>query len=289
MADALQQGCDWIITCGGPQSNHTRATAVMARQLGLDVSIVTMTRPGFDASKAATGNLLLNEIFASKIIWVSFENFQKKGSSYDFFLNEELERLRSLGKKPYVIPLGGSNVIGCLGYLNAVEEMSQTWKKSVSSTPPDSLFCALGSAGTYVGLQLGLHTYGLNQTQLYGVNVLGAKETAEAYVSRLQENAAQHFNFSFSSSNASQIDGYAGEGYALATDSDLEFYIRLAREDGILLDPCYTGKAFQGMISEIKKDPKRFGERILFLHSGGGFGSFAYAEQFQSVMKKNQT
>ncbi|MBC7397892.1 MAG: hypothetical protein H7333_10660, partial [Bdellovibrionales bacterium] len=85
--------------------------------------------------------------------------------------------------------------------------------------------------------------------------------------------------------NTYLVDGYVGEGYSLATDDDLKFYVRMGREEGIILDPCYTGKAFQGMIAEIKKDPTRFGKRILFLHSGGGFGNFAYAEQYQKVFQ----
>ncbi len=84
--------------------------------------------------------------------------------------------------------------------------------------------------------------------------------------------------------NTFLIDGYVGEGYSLATETELQTYIRIAREEGILLDPCYTGKAFIGMLNEIKNQPDRFGEKILFLHSGGGFGNFAYAEQYQKVL-----
>ena len=285
MADALAKGCDWIITCGGPQSNHTRATAVIARQLGLGVSILILPKPGFDRSKTANANLLLNHIYDSKMVWLDYEDYQNKGSTYDPFLQAEVAELKSKGKKPYVIPLGGSNHIGSLGYANAIEEMMQSWKSVAQSTEPESLFCALGSSGTYVGLQLGIQEQKL-KTHLYGVNVIGPIQTAQKYAHSVTQSIADHFGISISQKHSTMIDGYVGEGYSIASDQDLEFYIQLARDEGILLDPCYTGKAFQGMISEIKKDPSSYGKQILFLHSGGTFGNFAYSEQYREVLKK---
>jgi D-cysteine desulfhydrase len=284
MADALSKGCDWIITCGGPQSNHTRATAAVARQLGLGVSVLILPKPGFDRTKTPNANLLLNQIYDSRIVWLDFEEYQKKGSSYDSFLEDEKKQLITKGKKPYVIPLGGSNHIGSLGYSHAIKEMTHTWKSITQTSAPDSLFCALGSSGTYVGLQMGIQEQKLS-THLYGVNVIGPIETAKKYAHQVTESIGHHFGVSISQKQSTMIDGYVGEGYSIASDQDLNFYIQLAREEGILLDPCYTGKAFQGMISEIKKDPTSFGKQILFLHSGGTFGNFAYSEQYERVLK----
>jgi len=282
MADAQAKGCDWIITCGGPQSNHTRATAIVARQLGLGVSILILPKPGFDRSKTATGNLLLNQIYDSKIIWLDYHDFQKNGSSYDSFLVNEADTLVREGHKPYIIPLGGSNPIGTHGYRTAVGEMLSSWKSVSHSKAPDSLFCALGSGGTFVGLELGIQEQKL-ATQLYGINVIGPIETAAKYVSTLHQSVLNEWGVRIETKNSHQMDGYVGAGYSLASDEDLKFYVKLARSEGMMLDPCYTGKAFQGMISEIKKDPSRFGNEILFLHSGGVFGNFAYAEQFNRV------
>ncbi len=283
MADAIAKGCDWIITCGGPQSNHTRATAVVARKLGLGITILTLPKPGFDHSKTPSGNLLINQIFDSEMIWLDFDEYQNLGSSYDPFLNRESDRLLKSGKKPYIIPLGGSNAIGCLGYQNGISEMLNTWKKITHTDAPDSLFCALGSGGTFAGLELGIQKENL-KTNLYGINVIGPIETASRYVTKIHDEVKKHFGTVINTHQSHQIDGYVGAGYAIASNDDLRFYINFAREEGILLDPCYTGKAFQGMISEINKDPKKYGDHILFLHSGGTFGNFAYVEQFQEVL-----
>lgn len=288
MADALKHGRDWIITCGGPQSNHTRATAMIVRQLGLGVSVLILPKPGFDHSKTPTANLLLNQIYDSRIVWLNYEDFVKAGSSYDLFLALEAEHLKKEGKKPYVIPLGGSNPIGCLGYKNAVSEMIPTWKNIAGTDSPDSLFCALGSGGTFVGLEWGIQEHKL-KTQLYGINVIGPIETANKYVHTLHESISTDQGINIGSKHSHQIDGYVGAGYSIASDEDLSFYVELAREEGLLLDPCYTGKAFQGMLSEIRKNPANFGNQILFLHSGGTFGNFAYAEQYQKALKSGQS
>ncbi len=289
LADALQKNCDWIITCGGPQSNHTRATAVVARQLGLDVSILTLPKPGYDQDQTATGNLMFNQIFATHQVWLSYEEFQKRGSTYDFFLNAEADRVRALGRKPYIIPLGGSNVLGCFGYANAVNEMVNTWRELVSgSNAPDHLFCALGSAGTYVGLQMGLEEQRLT-TELHGINVIGPMPIPVQYVSNLRQSVLETYGIEPHTQQSQMIDGYVGAGYSIASDEDLKFYINLARTEGVMLDPCYTGKAFQGMVTEVEKNPSAYGKRILFLHSGGGFGNFAYAEQYQQVLKRLST
>jgi D-cysteine desulfhydrase len=281
VGDALAHGCDWLITCGGPQSNHTRATAAVARQLNLGVSVLILPKTGFDRAKPANANLLLNQLFGAELTWIDIDEHQKLGSTYDPFLAREVERVKALGKKPYVIPLGGSNPIGCYGYINGVEEMLTTWKSAVPySNAPDTIFCALGSAGTYVGLQMGIQKLGLS-TKLVGINVIGPIETAKNYVSKLIASSKALGMPIDADKTGTMIDGYVGAGYAIASDDDLRFYRDLATKEGIILDPCYTGKAFQGMLAEIKKHPSHYGSKILFLHSGGGFGNFAYAEQYQ--------
>lgn len=282
MADALRLGCDWIITCGGPQSNHTRATTAVARTLGLGISILILPKADFDPAQPANANLLLNKIFDAHITWISNSEYHKLGKGYDPFFAREIELLKQQGKKPYVIPLGGSSPVGCYGYQNGVAEMLATWKSTTGlNTPPDNLFCALGSSGTFVGLKMGIEKENLS-TKLHGINVIGPIETARNYVNQLVL-ACEKASMSVSLENSHIIDGYVGKGYAQAEDQDLLFYRELARTEGIVLDPCYTGKAFQGMLVEIAKNPAAFGEKILFLHSGGEFGNFAYAEQYQRV------
>ena len=286
LADALAKNCDHILTCGGPQSNHTRATAALARRLGLGVSILaSLPAAGLDLSRPATGNLLLNQIFGAQMSFIPSEDYQKNGASYEPFLAIEAEKLKKEGHRPYVIPLGGSNALGCLGYLGAVGEMLETWKKlDLGTETPSDLFCVLGSGGTYAGLQLGLAYHSLWSTRLFGINIID-KKMSEKYLDQLHEETSKEFGIECNPKQSEIIDGYVGGGYAVASDDDLGSYLRFAREEGILLDPCYTGKAFRGMISEIQKNPSRFGNQILFLHSGGVFADFNYAEQFHRVMR----
>ncbi len=279
MADALAQDCDTIITCGGPQSNHTRATTIIARKLGLDISLLVLPRPGFDPSQNPQSNWLINQIFGAHIRWLDFDEFQKKSQGYQPYLNEESDRLKRLGKKPYVIPLGGSNLIGAQGYREAIPEMLNTWQELTKTKAPDDLFCTLGSGGTFVGLEWGVLEYA-STIRLHGVNVIGTMETANRYVNQLHESIQSEWNIDLSATRASRLDGYVGAGYSIASDNDLRFYSEFAQKEGVLLDPCYTGKAFQGMLTELRRSPERFGKKILFLHSGGSLGIFAYAEQF---------
>ena len=285
VADALAQGCDHLITCGGPQSNHTRATAAVARQLGLGISILVLPKADYNFQQIPTGNLLLNQIFDAKLVWLKTEEYHRLNLGFAPFLAREVDAMKAQGKKPYVIPLGGSSPVGCLGYEVAVTEMLSTWRTAANTPAPDSLFCALGSGGTYLGLKMGIEKEKL-ATHLYGVAVSPLK-IIEGYVAQLTQELAT-LKVNVKPQGMSIIDGYVGDGYAIASDDDLRFYQRLAREEGVLLDPCYTGKAFQGMLGEIAKYPDKFGKKILFLHSGGGFGTFAYAKQYQKIANASE-
>src|SRR5688572_3229560 len=162
LADALKQKATRILTAGGAQSNHTRATAYLARQLGLEISIVV--REPRDGSKAElNGNLLLNAICGAELKYISYKTYQSAGSVYLPFLEELSRESSKRGEIPYIIPEGGSVPLGCFGYLTAVVEMLKTWRQvSSDSKMPDSLFFALGSGGTHAGLHLGYLTNGLS-------------------------------------------------------------------------------------------------------------------------------
>jgi D-cysteine desulfhydrase len=283
VADAIAQGCDHLITCGGPQSNHTRATAAVARSLGLGISILIAQKADYDRTRPPNANLLLNQILDAELTWITYEAFQAAGATYAPFFEREVTRLSKLAKKPYVIPLGGSNALGCKGYESAMGEMLPHWKTVADTSAPDAIFCALGSGGTFLGLQLGVQKNSLKSTRVFGVNV-SPLITIQKYVSDLSTELALN-QITVDSSNIEIIDGYVGAGYGIASDDDLRFYQRVASSEGLVLDPCYTGKAFQGMMDEVKKNPLRFGQNLLFLHSGGVFANFAYAEQYQIAFK----
>lgn len=286
LADAIAKGATRIITAGGMQSNHTRAAAFCARRIGMEVSIVVREpKTGRDANEIPTANLLLNRIAQAELHYVSYADYQAAGSIYLPFLEKIAEASRARGENPYVIMEGGSQPLGCFGYINAVEQMLSVWAASAGTKVPDSLFFADGSGGTHAGLHLGYELHGLPPAKLWAVNVCDTAEYFQQRVGKLVEDTAREFNLKSVNRRLQVLDGHFGAGYSIASEEDLKFYAELARKEGVLLDPTYSGKAFRGMLAEIKKCPERFGDKILFLHSGGIFGTFAYREQYMKALQ----
>lgn len=286
LADAMKQRASYIVSCGGPQSNHARATVCLARRLGLPVRIlIREPKESFCSSSPANGNLLIDQIFGAEIKTIPFAEYQAQGSSYTPFLERELASLKDQGENPYVIPEGGSCALGSFGYLTAVEEMLTVWQNlGTGKKAPDSLFCALGSGGTLAGLVLGYCENGLPYQTIHAINVCDSAAYFQERVGRLLQETIDQFGFSHQPAELSIHDGYFGRAYAFAEDAELRFYAEIARTEGILLDPVYTGKAFQGMIKELEQRPQDYGCDILFLHSGGIFANFAFAEQYQRAL-----
>lgn len=283
LADAVAKKATWLVTCGGPQSNHARATAVCARRLGMGVTIVVRKpKGGLAETQHRQANLLLNHVLGARIRYVEYETYVARDSKYDFFLVEEAGKLRAQGEVPYLVPEGGSNDIGSMGYRAAVPEMAATWKTARQSrkAAPDSIFVALGSGGTVAGLHLGLEAAKLGGERLFPVNVCDDAPYFEKRIGGIWDSIENNLGLAVKQRKLQILDGYKGDGYALATDEELRFYANVARREGLLLDPCYTGKAFLGMWREVKKTPDRFGSDLLFLHTGGGFGNFAYGDQY---------
>jgi len=289
-AEAVQKKASVLLTCGGPQSNHARATAFIARRLGLGISIlVRKPKEGLSANEPRLANFLLNRILGADLTFIEFAEYKKAGAKYDSFLMEHAETLRDNGETPYLIPEGGSCALGCFGYLTAVSEMLKTWQVACGEKKsPDHLFLALGSGGTYAGLHLGLEEAGLSPSLLFAINVCDDAKYFETRIHGLFDDFENIFQRGVRDRNVHIGDGYVGGGYARASDDELKFYIEIARKEGLMLDPCYTGKAFLGMVTEIKKTPSRFGTHMLFLHSGGGFGNFAYVEQFDRCLESRK-
>jgi len=286
LADAMQKGANRIITCGGYQSNHTRATTFAARRLGLGVSLVLREpKTGRPPGEIPTGNLLLSQIAGAQIQFISHNDHQAAGSKPPRFGKRVAEAARQRGEKPYIILEGGSIPIGCFGYIAAVEEMLATWNSCGAGTEsPDALFFADGSGGTHAGLHLGYELHGLPTNKLWAVNICDSAEYFQKRVGKLIDDTAAQFQLKHKERELQVLDGHFGEGYGIASDDDLKFYAKLARQEGVLLDPTYTGKAFQGMLAEIAKYPGRFGDKILFLHSGGAFGTFAHQEHYAQLL-----
>jgi D-cysteine desulfhydrase len=291
LAEARAQGATRLVTCGGPQSNHARATVFLARRLGLDVTVVVREPPpgrdeGSPGSIAAVnGNALLARLAGAELVPLPFADYVAAGSSYEPAMAAVCDAARARGERPYAITEGGSSALGAVGYVAAVDELLATWRREGPGTPaPDAIFLAVGSGGTLAGVQLGWIRNGLRPDAVCGVNVCNDAAYFRARVGKLCDEAASRYGLPRLATPLSLFGGYVGRGYARASDDDLRFYAELAAREGVLLDPVYTGKAFRGMLAETAKEPERFGKHVVFLHSGGVFATFAYAEQYAGAL-----
>jgi len=282
LADAKSKGADTIITCGGAQSNHCRAAALAAVRCGMKSTLLLRT-PDISSPPPPAGNILLDQLAGAEIIWVTPEEYKQRHLRFA----KEAERLKQEGKTPYIIPEGGSNALGAWGYILAIREIyHDLQRRNVENWQETTILSATGSGGTTAGLILGNKLFDFN-FQIAGINVCDDK----AYFVREIGNIFQDFHERYplaampSLEDIHIVDGYVGEGYALAGEAQLRAMYKVARTDGIILDPVYTGKAFYGMVSELNKNPHVFGKRIVFIHTGGHFGLFPVAEQFAAIFK----
>lgn len=271
IAHALAEGYDTLITCGGLQSNHCRATAFAAAQAGLSAHLVLRG----DTPLTGQGNYLLGQLAGATI------NCYPK-SHYVAELPALLEAWRvhyaERGKKALVIPTGGSDGLGIWGYIAACEELREDLARADIESA--HLVTATGSGGTQAGLTLGTALHALPLT-VWGVNVCDD----EAYFLNKVATDVADWRSRFPGQPAATvtprvIDGYVGAGYGVASPEVLRVIADLAALEGVLLDPVYTGKAFHGLVQELPTG--RFDDQrdIVFLHSGGVFGVFPQADQF---------
>jgi len=265
LRDAMDNGCDTVITCGGIQSNHCRTTTAAAVRAGLKpVLLLRGEKP-----EEYSANILLNRIFGAEIVWVTEEHYRHE---LDEHFQKVSEDLKKRGHTPYVIPEGASNAVGALGYLDMMREL----KNQMSIISFDSVVCPVGSGGTIAGMVLGKKLYNV-PSKIVGFNVC---DTAEFYREKsftIIEEAREKYNIGVSvkKEEINIIDGYVGEGYAQATADEIKQYIDITRKEGILFDHVYTGKTMRGLLDQLGKGNTIFGKNILFIHTGGLFGLFA--------------
>ncbi len=273
LADALAKGADIVLTCGGAQSNHGRATAIGATRLGLRSRLI-LRAPDPSNPPPPEGNILLDRLAGAEIVWITPEAYRRRSEIFD----REVTALKREGHHPYVIPEGASNALGAWGYIRAAEEL----KKDIASLPrgktqPVTILHATGSGGTASGLILGARLHGL-KARIAAINVCDDRDYFVKAIGDICDEAISTYKLGISFSRERDIeiiDGYVGRGYALSRPEELHLLLELARLEGIFLDPVYTGKAFYGMTQELKKNPGIFGERIVFVHTGGIFDLFA--------------
>ena len=274
MGEAQQKNADTIITQGATQSNHVRQTAAISSKLGLRCEIMLEHRTGSeDPDYLENGNVLLDKLFGANIHSVP------AGTDMDAAMQKIADDLKTNGANPYIIPGGGSSPTGALGYVNcAMELVGQINDRSLKI---DHLVTATGSAGTQSGLVVGLEGT-RSGIPVLGICVNADKETQEEKVFALAERTTEFIGIPGSVKRETVVANgdYVGPGYGLPTDGMIEATELLARQEGILLDPVYSGKGMAGLIDLIRKGEFRKDENIVFLHTGGSAGLFAYRKTF---------
>ncbi|MCL2502052.1 MAG: D-cysteine desulfhydrase family protein [Bacteroidales bacterium] len=272
VAEALRQGCDTLVTCGGIQSNHCRATAAVAAKLGLK-SILLLR---IDEQPPVEGNYFLDLLFGADIHFCSREEYR---NSRKQIMQAFCDSLAAEGRKGYILPEGASNGIGCFGYMDCMEEIvNQEQELGICF---DTIVLAEGSGGTHAGLHLANQLMGLNK-RVVSFCVCDDRPYFVQVVTDICTSCLSYMQTShpLKPEDIEVIDRYVGRGYGLSTAEELAFIAQTAKENGLLFDPVYTGKAFYGLMQEVAAGTFHTSENILFIHTGGIFGLFSKKEQF---------
>ncbi|WP_299830949.1 D-cysteine desulfhydrase [uncultured Roseobacter sp.] len=274
MADAQKHGADTIITQGATQSNHARQTTAAAAKLGMECHILLEDRTGSnDPSYILNGNVLLDQLHGATI--------SKRGGGTD--MNAEMqalaETLLAEGRTPYVIPGGGSNAIGALGYVNCARELAE--QAAGTGLRIDALVHATGSSGTQAGLVTGLAAI-QSDIHLLGIGVRAPQEKQEQMVFDLAQKTADHLGTGqiIQRSAVRANCDYVGPGYGLPTDGMISALKLLAQTEGLLFDPVYSGKGLDGLIDQVQKGYFDGMDNVVFLHTGGSAALFGYPDTF---------
>lgn len=270
VADALEKGADTLVTCGAVQSNHCRLTLAAAVKEGLKCRLVLEERVANSYKPEASGNNFLYRLLGVENITVV-----PGGSNMMQEMQKVVDKLDRQGRKGYLIPGGASNPIGATGYAACAQEiLTQTYEMGIRI---DHVVTASGSGGTHSGLLTGF--FGCNSNiPVTGINVSRKKDEQEALIYKLTQETAERIgiNQSIPRDAVTCFDDYVGPGYSLPTQGMVDAVKLLARLEGILLDPVYTGKTMAGFIDLIKKDYFKNQENVLFMHTGGAPALYAY-------------
>ncbi|MFP1762265.1 D-cysteine desulfhydrase [Lonsdalea quercina] len=276
LAEALQQEADIILTQGATQSNHVRQTIAAAAKLGLKTKVLLEKRvEDYGEPYQRSGNILLDNLLGGEIV-----DHLPAGTDMQQALESLADELRREGHRPYVIPGGGSNVTGALGYVACAEEL--LFQSSQQRLRIDHIVHASGSSGTQAGLVAGL-TAVRSGIPVLGISVRAPKEKQEENVYRLAQQIWQRLGIDEALPRAAvqANSDYVGKGYGIPNEGTREALQLLARLEGILLDPVYSGKGMAGLIDLIRKGHFKKDEQVVFIHTGGSAGLFGYREFFE--------
>lgn len=267
---ALAQGADTLVTLGAAQSNHCRQTAAAAAKAGLKCELILNGKP----PEVPNGNLLLNGLLGATAHWIERSQRAAKLKSLD-------EELRAAGRKPYLIPVGGSNGIGAVGYVVATLELMEQLR--VSGLSVDHMVFGSSSGGTQAGMVLGARLAGFAGS-VTGLSI--DKNDPEHFeyeteVAQIANDCAQYIgsDVRLSKDDIQVVYGYKGEGYGVVGDLEREAIRLMARTEGIILDPVYAGRAFGALVDLIRRGKYQRGQTVLFWHTGGSPALFAYARE----------
>ena len=263
LAQAKADSCDIVFTTGGAQSNHAMLTAACAARLGMR-AILLLKKRGVTEHM---GNLVLNDIYGAEVRMIDTDSYD------DIYalMAEETRRLEAEGHRCYAIPCGGSNALGSLGYMNCVRELAE--QVNAAGITPAHIVSATGSGGTTAGLLMGARKY-LPAATVTGMGI--CEDPFEEIVAQLTEEASAILEETLPARDGDfRMLWNIGDGYAIPNPTDTPYMEELARLEGILLDPVYTGKAWSGLLQNLEQG--RFGTEgdIIFVHTGGAAALFA--------------
>jgi L-cysteate sulfo-lyase len=272
IADAIEKGADMLVTQGAVQSNHVRQTAAAACKFGLDCHALLERRvPGREDDYETTGNVLFDQIFGTSL------EFRPAGLDMNAEALAVTEKLAAAGRKPYFIPGGGSNEIGALGYVSCAYELLDQIK--ANDLDVGWIVLATGSAGTHAGMLAGLHAAG-STIPVMGISVRQPEDKQIAAVHKLTVlTASQLTDTPIGVEKVIVDDGYVGAGYGQPAQGTLDAINLIARREGLLFDPVYSGKGLAGMIGLAGQNFFESDKDVIFLHTGGAAALFAYGNQ----------
>jgi len=266
IAEALGEGADTVLTTGAAQSNHARQTAAAGAMYGLrSVLVLRGSRPDH-----WNGNLLLDDLLGARVHWAGAKPLQET-------MTEVAMEEKAAGRRPYLIPLGGSNRVGALGYVAAMEELMDQIEELELDV--DAIVFATSSGGTQAGMMVGAKALGF-RGQLVGISVDKTEKGLKTILAELVPQTAEYLGLGLSFDEADLVvyDDYVGEGYGVLGDPEREAIRLLAKVEGLLLDPVYTGRAMAGLLDLISKGVLGPEQTIIFWHTGGTSALFDYNE-----------
>jgi len=274
IADALKKGADTVITTGAPQSNHCRQTAAAAAQVGMGCELVL----GGNEPEVPNGNVLLDLFCGANLHWTTRERRNAK-------MEEVAGQLRSLKHTPYIIPVGGSNGLGALGYVQAMIELNDQLSKG--RVKVDTIVFATSSGGTQAGMVVGARISGF-KGKILGISIDQRSSQEPSYQSELAAIANEaakliDSRYEFTENDFTVNYDYLGLGYGVVGNLERESIRLTACTEGLLLDPVYSGRAMGGLIDLIKKGFFSLKDTVLFWHTGGAPALFAYARELTQI------